>query len=300
VIEALHKRSLLSGAAELVEALHGRYGYDRARLLGTAETTAALGSERFFGAVADADGGHLDPYRFAIGLARAAAGLGAAIHENTPAIKLDREKGPLVRTARGDIRADQVIIATDGRSGPLENATRRRMIGINSFLIVTEPLGPEGDPILPGEQSAADSRFVVRYWRKLADGRLLFGGGESNAGRIPADVRSFVRPHLLEIYPQLENTPIVHGWGGVVSATVPRLPFVREIAPAVWAAGGFSGQGVALAPFIGKLLADELRGRANRLFAFTDLSIPPLPLATSLRRSIVNIALWRGRLADRL
>ena len=70
------------------------------------------------------------------------------------------------------------------------------MVGINSFIVVTEPLGAEGETILPGGQSAADSRFVVRYWRKTADGRLVFGGGESNAGQIPADVRSFVRPHL--------------------------------------------------------------------------------------------------------
>ena len=38
----------------------------------------------------------------------------------------------------------------------------------------------------------------------------------------------------------------------IVSVTAPRLPFVREIFPGVWAAGGYSGQGVALAPFVGK------------------------------------------------
>ena len=84
-------------------------------------------------------------------------------------------------------------------SPPLQGEiTRARMVGINSFVVVTEPLGAEGEKILPGGQSAADSRFVVRYWRKTTDGRLVFGGGESNSGSIPADVRSFVRPHLLE------------------------------------------------------------------------------------------------------
>jgi NAD(P)-dependent dehydrogenase (short-subunit alcohol dehydrogenase family) len=91
------------------------------------------------------------------------------------------------------------------------------MVGLNSFVVVTEPLGALGEAILPGGESAADSRFVVRYWRKTPDGRLVFGGGESNAGRIPADVRSFVRPHLLEVYPQLARAEIEHGWGGVVS-----------------------------------------------------------------------------------
>ena len=175
-------------------------------------------------------------------------------------------------------------MATDGRSGSFEQITRRRMVGINSFVVVTEPLGVSGETIMPGGQSAADSRFVVRYWRKTADGRLVFGGGESNAGTIPADVRSFVRPHLLEVYPQLASVPLAHGWGGVVSVTAPRLPFVREIAPNVWAAGGYSGQGVALAPFIGKLLAEAVQGKTERISAFTELPIPALPLATWLRR----------------
>lgn len=297
VIETLHKKSLLPDAAELVEVLSQRFGYDQASLLDRAETIAALGTERFFGGIHDRGGGHLDPYRFSLGLARAATSLGAVVHENTPAVSLGA--GPIVKTPRGEIRADRVIVATDGRSGDFEQITRRRMVGINSFVVVTEPLGPAGDAILPGGQSAADSRFVVRYWRKTADGRLVFGGGESNAGKIPADVRSFVRPHLLEIYPQLAKTEIAHGWGGIVSVTAPRLPYVREIAPDVWAAGGYSGQGVALAPFLGKLLAEAVQGRTERISVFTEIPIPPLPLASWLRRSLVTLAIWQGRLGDR-
>jgi gamma-glutamylputrescine oxidase len=190
-------------------------------------------------------------------------------------------------------------VATDGRSGRFERITRRRMVGINSFIVVTEPLGVAGDTILPRDESAADSRFVVRYWRKTADGRLLFGGGESNAGRIPADVTSFVRPHMLEVYPQLAGAPIAHGWGGVVSVTLPRLPFVGEIQPGVWTAGGYSGQGVALAPFLGKLLAEAALGRPERLQPFTEIPIPTLPRWTLIRRALVTLAIMKGRIDDR-
>jgi len=300
VIEALHKPALLPEAERLVAALRNRYGYDRVTLLDRAEAAAALGSQRFAGAVNDRGGGHLDPYRFALGLARAAAGLGATIHEGTPALGLERNGGPAVRTAAGEVRARHVIVATDGRSGALEAATRRRMLGVNSFVVVTEPLGAVGDAILPGGESAADSRFVVRYWRKTADGRLLFGGGESSAGTVPADIPRFVRPHLLEIYPQLAEVPIRHGWGGVVSVTAPRLPYLREIAAAVWAAGGYSGQGVALAPYVGKLLADAALGRGEGLRDLTALPIPRLPSAGWIQHALVSLALIRGRLADRL
>ena len=300
VIEAQHKPSLMPEAEELVGALSSRFGYDRVSLLDEVAAAEAIGSNFFAGAIHDRGGGHLDPYRFALGLARGAAGLGARIYENTPAARLDRDGGPVVRTPHGDIWANQVIVATDGRSGPFERITRRRIVGINSFVIVTEPLGAAGDAILPGGDSAADSRFIVRYWRKTPDGRLVFGGGESSAGRIPADVAGFVRPHLAEIYPELADVKIAHGWGGIVSITAPRLPYVREIAPAVWAAGGYSGQGVALAPFVGKLLAEAAGGRPERLHALTELPIPALPRATWLRRALVALAIWGGGISDRL
>jgi gamma-glutamylputrescine oxidase len=301
VIEAQHKPALMRDAARLVEALSTRYGYDRLSLLDRTEAASALGSDLFFGTILDHGGGHLDPFRLSLGLARAATLLGAAIHEGSPALALLRQDGrPLVRTASGDISADHVIVATDGRSGPFETMTRRRMIGVNSFVVVTEPLGSDGETILPGGESAADSRFVVRYWRKTPDGRLVFGGGESSAGRVPADIPAFVRPHLAEIYPKLAGVPIAHGWGGIVSVTAPRLPYLREIAPAVWAAGGYSGQGVALAPFVGKLLAEAALGRPERLKAFTDIPIPPVPAAPWLRRALVSLAIARGRISDRL
>ena len=116
----------------------------------------------------------------------------------------------------------------------------------------------------------------------------------------PPTSRSFVRPHLVEVYPQLAGVPIAHGWGGIVSVTAPRLPFVREIAPDVWAAGGYSGQGVALAPFVGKLLAEAALGRPERLGAFTDIPIPALPRATWLRRLLISLAILQGRFSDRL
>jgi gamma-glutamylputrescine oxidase len=300
VIEAQHKASLMAEARELVEALANRYGYDRLTLLDRDQAAAALGSELFAGAILDRGGGHLEPYRFALGLARAASALGARLFENTAATQLARDGGPVVRTEHGDIRAGWVIVATDGRSGRFERVTRRRMVGVNSFVLITEPLGDAGRHILPGGESAADSRFVVRYWRKTPDRRLIFGGGESNVGRIPADLAAYVRPHMLEIYPELADLGIAHSWGGIVSVTAPRLPYVREIAPGVWASGGYSGQGVALAPYVGKLMADAALGLPNRIGAMTAIPIPRLPMNTLLRRSLVSLAIWQGQWSDRM
>ena len=42
--------------------------------------------------------------------------------------------------------------------------------------------------MLPGREAVDDSRFVVRYFRKSKDGRLLFGGREIYAVNDPKDI----------------------------------------------------------------------------------------------------------------
>ncbi len=311
LIEAVHKPSLMEETAALVDALKDRFNYRDIAMLDKDETAQALGSEFYAGGFRDKGAGHLDPYRFVLGLARAAQEAGAKLHEDTRAILL--RSGRTVVTTHGTISADHVILATDCRSGEIDKISRRCALGINSFIVATEPLGELGAgsaaDILPGNECADDTRYIVRYWRKSADGRLIFGGGENNSGTIPGDIAAYVRPHLEEIYPQLSGVPIAHGWSGLVTVTAPRMPFVREVQPGVWAAGGYSGQGVALAPYVGKLLAEQALSATGRnadrealdhLALYTRLAIPQLADWDWMRRAMVTAALWQGRIKDRV
>ena len=90
------------------------------------------------------------------------------------------------------------------------------------------------------------------------DHRLLFGGGENYGYRFPADIKSFVRKHVLKVFPQLDSVRFDFGWGGTLAITPTRMPFVREIDPGFYNASGFSGLGVLLAPYCGKILADAI------------------------------------------
>ncbi|WP_051630583.1 NAD(P)/FAD-dependent oxidoreductase [Afifella pfennigii] len=301
LIETFHRTSDAHENERFVEALTSRYGYDQVTALNGAQVAEAVGSTAYVGGLRDAGGGHLDPYRFTLGLAAAAEGAGARLYETSAALSFERNGGFRVATEAGHVIAERLILATNGRSGRLENITRRRTLGIHSFMLATEPLGELAETVLPGNECASDSYFVICYWRKTPDGRLLFGGGESNAGAVPADIGAFVRPHLLRVYPQLRNVAIAHGWGGVISVTPERLPFIRSLGDGISAAAGFSGQGVALAPYIGKLLAEEALGRApEELKLYADLKISRVPDSTFLRRALVRLALLRGKLADRM
>jgi gamma-glutamylputrescine oxidase len=126
--------------------------------------------------------------------------------------------------------------------------------------------------MIPGGESIDDSRFVVRYFRKFGDGRLLFGGREAYTADNPREISTHIRKQIAEIYPELADVEITHAWGGSVGITMPRQPFVREVMPGVTAAGGFSGHGVMLSNFTGKLYADTyLATKILCLTPFTSL-----------------------------
>jgi gamma-glutamylputrescine oxidase len=78
--------------------------------------------------------------------------------------------------------------------------------------------------VIPGGESVDDSRFVVRYFRKFGDNRLLFGGREAYTSDNPTDISSHIRKQIAELYPALKDVEITHAWGGSVGITLPRGP----------------------------------------------------------------------------
>ena len=109
-----------------------------------------------------------------------------------------------------------------------------------------------------------DSRFVVRYFRKSLDNRLLFGGREVYTSSNPKDMAEAIRRQIVDTYPALKDVQITHAWGGNVGITLPRHPFVREVMPGVTSIGGYSGHGVMLSNYCGKLYADMVLGNRTR------------------------------------
>ncbi len=172
---------------------------------------------------------------------------------------------------------------------------------LDNYILATEPIGA-GQPgwIIPRGEAVSDTRFVVYYFRPSPDGRLIFGGGETYTRKTPADVAGFVRKHLRRIYPQLAETKVDFAWGGTLAITLPRLPYIRRLRPGVYTAAGYSGQGVALAPFAGKVLADAIGGDAARLDTFAALPVPPFPGGKRLRKPALAAGMLWYALRDRL
>jgi gamma-glutamylputrescine oxidase len=181
----------------------------------------------------------------------------------------------------------------------LEPKTAAHIMPIGSFIGATAPL-PADSKVLPGGESVSDSRFVVRYFRRVPTGELLFGGREIYSADDPRDIPVHIRRQIAETWPALADIEITHGWGGYVGITLPRKPFVREVMPGVVSAGGWSGHGVMLSNFTGKLYAETITGNRDRLRLLQELKIPPFPGGRRLRQPLLFLALNWYALRDRI
>ncbi|WP_082909731.1 NAD(P)/FAD-dependent oxidoreductase [Sinorhizobium glycinis] len=295
-----HKKSLENDYRSHVEAMAERFGYPHLSFMGREETASRLGSSHYHFGIRDTGTGHIHPMKLLVGLAKQAALAGANLYEQTKALKVEKKGGAaVIETSRGTITAERVLIACNAYIGNLEPVTASHVMPIRSFIGAT-PVLTDHPEILPGGESVDDSRFVVRYFRKSKDGRLLFGGREAYTADNPRDISSHIRRQIREIYPALANVEITHAWGGSVGITMPRQPFFREVMPGVTSIGGYSGHGVMLSNYCGKLYADLALGSATELDLLKDLKIPAFPGGTRFRSALLFLALSWYALRDRL
>lgn len=275
------------------------YGYDKLEPLDRAGIRALIGSSVYKGGEIDWGAGHVHPLNFAIGIAQAAARAGAVIHENTHVHHIEHGARPVVRTDKGRVVADHVILACNGYLGGLEPKIAAKVMPINNFMVATEPLGIRAAEVLSEPVAVADTKFVVNYWRLSEDSRLLFGGGESYGYRFPDLIRTVSKP-MLEIYPQLRDVKIDYAWGGTLAITMNRLPCFTRPQPNILSASGYSGHGVALATFAGKVMAEAIAGQAGRFDLMASLPQPRFPGGSAMRWPMLVLAMTWYSLRDRL
>lgn len=301
LIEAVHRRRLVDRERAYTDRLRRVYGYDAAEWLDRHQIVEATGSEAYFGGRRDAGAGHLHPLKFAHGLARAAAAAGARLYEGSAATRLVDGPRKRIETARGSVSSPIVVLAGNGHLEGIDAAVEARVMAINNYILATAPIGA-GRPggLIPGGEAVSDSRFVVHYWRPTPDGRILFGGGETWSRRLKEKPAAFVRRHLLRLYPQLAGAAIDYAWGGTLAITRLRLPCIREMRRGIYCAAGFSGQGVAIAPYAGKVVAQAILGEQERLERFARLPSPPFPGGRYLRQPLLVAAMAWYALRDRL
>ena len=290
------QRELHDHAAHLSD----RYGYDQIETLDTAAGHALCPSPAYKGGFLDMGAAHLHPLNYALGLARAASGAGARLFEGTEVLGIDQGPRVTVRTSAGQVTADHVILACNGYLGTLNRQVAARVMPINNFIAATEPLGEAAQQVLARDVAVADTKFVVNYFRLSADGRLLFGGGESYGYRFPADIAAKVRKPMVEVFPHLRDVRIDYAWGGTLAITMRRMPYLTRLAPNILSASGYSGHGVGTATHAGQLMALAIQGQAEGFDTMARVPALPFPGGPALRSPLLVLAMTWYAMRDRL
>ena len=266
-------------AGNITCGVHDRH---RAPLLKTAFSFGVL----------DKRGGHLNPGKYVLGLRRAALDAGVQIYENTAVTHIDEAASPVQVTADGGVvRADKVIVASNGYTPATLGRLKSKIFPIRVTLFRTAPLAPEQFAALgwPGREGLITAHSAIEHYRLTADGRILGGskyvqyryGSRLATGKQPAVFKKFEKL-LKHRFPELPDLQIQDFWGGWIGMTPDFLPMSFSNRRGNLSYGmGYNGHGVAHATSNGRMLADQVLGRPNQdveLFKRRMLPLPPEPL----------------------
>jgi gamma-glutamylputrescine oxidase len=283
------------------DALAADYGYDSLRWLERGELRSLLATERYTGGLYDTRSGHLHPLNYTLGLASAAESAGVSIHEGSQVVAIGHGDPATVRTAAGSVRAKHVALCCNAYIDELSPKLRARIMPVGTYIVATEPLGRDRiEGLIRENVAVTDVNWVLDYFRRSADHRLLFGGRVSYSGLDPLNTRGATRARMLKVFPQLADVEIEYAWGGYVDITMSRAPDFGRLAPNVYYLQGFSGHGIALTGMAGRLVAEAIAGQAERFDLFTRLQHRDFPGGRLFRTPALVLAMLWFRLKDLL
>lgn len=284
-----------------VDELHGEYGYRSARLLNRDELQAHVRSERYLAGLLDSRSGHLHPLKYTQGLARAAEFQGAKIFQNTQVLRYESGREITVRSAQGTMRCKHLVLCGNAYLNGVAPPLARRILGVGTYIIATEPLDPaRAQALLPSNAAVADINWILDYLRLTADHRLLFGGRVSYSAVEPPNLAESMRKRMVRVFPQLVDVKVAYAWGGYLDITMNRAPDFGRLEPNVFYLQGFSGHGMSLTGLGGKLVAEAVSGTAERFDVFARIPHRDFPGGALLRRPSLVLAMLYYRLRDLL
>ncbi len=263
-------RSLAAQPPDLAVAAH---------MVPRAEQHQEIGTDAYYGGVVFPHHASVDPARLHQGLLQRVLQAGGRVipHCAATAIAADGATAR-VQTVQGNITARQVLVATNGYTGPLVAWLQRRVIPIGSYIIATEPLAAAVMArLIPRNRILSDTRRVVYYYRASPDRRrILFGGRVSHAETDLHTSGRRLRADLVRLFPELADVGISHSWGGLVAYTFDTLAHVG-MRDGVYYSMGYCGSGVGMAPYLGMRIGQQMLGRKDGDTAFDGLRFQTRP-----------------------
>ncbi|MBD8527778.1 NAD(P)/FAD-dependent oxidoreductase [Pseudomarimonas arenosa] len=262
---------------------------------------SVLASRRYRGALFDPRSGHLHPLRLLQGMTEAAIKLGVEVYECSRVTRVERAPRLRFHTIAGEIEAEFGVLAGNALVRGIAAELDARIMPVASYIAVSEPLG-EGPArrLIGNDMAVADINWAVDYFRLTHDHRLFFGGRASYSTLPPPSLRGTMQARVRKVFPQLQDLRFDHVWGGLIDISLNRAPHWGRLQPNLYFAQGFSGHGLNTANLAGKVIAEAIRGQADRLDVFERIRHLPFPGGRLLRTPLLVAAMSWYKLRDAL
>lgn len=274
----LHLAHSAAGAKAIAERhRQGRALGAPLQLLNAAETARRTGSSAFHGALFDPRAGTIQPLAYARGLANAAIGAGARLHEHTRVSRIDRHGDAWRIAANGQtVTAKALLLATNAYFEGIEIPNRPQFVPVSYSQFATAPM-PDAlrKTILAGGEGCWDTALVMSSFRTDRAGRMIVGGIGNAGGRGSAIHANWARRKLRQVYPQLADMAFEHAWHGRIAMTGDHIPKILRLGPSAYACFGYSGRGIGPGTLFGTRAAAALVGGAE-----DDLPVAPVAAHT--------------------
>ncbi len=257
------------GLKAYAEKLDRDYGY-RLEFLDTPALREKLRSKRYFQALRDGRAFHMHPLNYLRGLAREIERLGGRIFEGSEvtACRLDGAE-KIVSTARGTVKARQVVFTTGGYTGSLDGRLKRAFLPIATYVMLTEEAPDLISRVIATRDAIGDNRRAGDYYRLVEGGkRILWGGRITTRAASPEALARELRREMVGTYPELAELKTEIAWSGLMAYARHLMPQIGERQPGVWHCTAFGGHGLNTTAIGGKVVAEGILGQSDRYRLF--------------------------------
>ena len=275
---ATHSKRAFEGIAKAYSELPSEIAINH-YMVPNSEQRGEIGSDRFYGGCVLPDHGSIHPGKYHAKLLTRVMDSGAIVIDQCPVTAIESIGSEFrVRTAKGNIVARDVVLATNGYTDKQFQWHARRVLPIGSFQIATEELDRSLiDQLIPHNRVISDTQLIGNYFRLSPDhSRLLFGGrvtfmeAESESGI------HTLRKQMTDVFPQLTDTKIANAWVGYVAYTLDISPHIGQ-QDGIYYSMGYCGSGITLSSYFGMRIGQKLLGTDEGRTELDHLKFPTLP-----------------------
>ncbi|HAN78392.1 MAG TPA: FAD-binding oxidoreductase [Bacteroidales bacterium] len=261
------------------------------------KTKEKLGTDLYFGAMYDPNGGSVHAVKLIKLLKTAAEKYGIVIYENSPVVSFAEGKTVTLSVQSEnksfEVTAKNIVVATNAYTTKL-GIFKNKIMPVHTQVGVTEPLTQIQLNAVQWQSKLPfyDSRIMLFHLVLTPDNRIVVGGGNVDTywnngieykGNI-AKIADMMLDELIIMYPELKGIKFEHVWNGIIGTTLDEVATVgvmgehKNIFYGLAYNGHGVNQSILFGDVIAHLYADKYHGwKDTENYGYKLSKIPPEP-----------------------